>query len=208
MQLVESCSVFFLCAMARPERSLLTVVCAVSVNKTYLKILSDFFLILETETLLKRWKIQTKRAQKAYSFSKWAILHRRMARFDEQNDSFWRAKWAVFECKMSHFERLKNVRKTEDVSFQRFRTCSYFACTRPLGFYFQTMALSEGFFGFFVVIFQRIRNVTFRPVSTCRKNVDCRCSDYDTCLSAVVKCSRSWHPKASQKHEMQTCVSR
>ena len=42
----------------------------------------------------------------SFSFSKWRILRRKTAHSAVQNDSFWRAKKAVFECKMrriAHF---------------------------------------------------------------------------------------------------------
>ena len=63
-----------------------------------------------------------------------------MARSAAQNDSFCRAKWAFFVCRMSHFESPKNVKKTQVVCFQPLITFSYFARTRPSAFYFGKMA--------------------------------------------------------------------
>ena len=77
-----------------------------------------------------------------------------MARFAVQNDSFCRAEWAFFACKMSHFESPKNVKKTQVVCFQRLITFSYFACTRPSDFYFGKTAVISYNKCYFVNIIQ------------------------------------------------------
>ncbi len=77
-----------------------------------------------------------------------------MARSAAQNDSFCRAKRAVFACRMSHFESPKNVKKTQVAFSQRFRTFSYFARTRPSVFYFGKMACISYNKCYFVSIIQ------------------------------------------------------
>ena len=66
-----------------------------------------------------------------------------MGHFARQNESFCSPEWAVLKCKMSHFESSENVKKIQVVCFQRFKTLSYFACTRPSDFYFGKTVLTE-----------------------------------------------------------------
>ena len=81
-----------------------------------------------------------------------------MARSAAQNDSFCRAKWAVFACKMSHFESPKNVKKTQVVCSQYVITFSYFAHTRPPVFYFGKMACISYNKCYFVSIIQHLHS--------------------------------------------------
>ena len=81
-----------------------------------------------------------------------------MARSAAQNDSFCRAKRAVFACRMSHFESPKNVKKTQVACSQRFRTFSYFARTRPSAFYFGKMACISYNKCYFVSIIQHLQS--------------------------------------------------
>ena len=93
--------------------------------------------------------------------AKWAIrliLRRKTARFAAQNESFCRAKRAFFACRMSHFESPKNVKKTQVVFSQCFRTFSYFARTRPSAFYFGKMACISYNKCYFVSIIQHLQS--------------------------------------------------
>ena len=100
----------------------------------------------------------TKHEVLPFRFSKWLILRCKMARSAAQNESFCRAKRAVFACRMSHFESPKNVKKTQVVRFQRFITFSYFAHTRPSAFYFGKMACISYNKCYFVSIIQRLQS--------------------------------------------------
>ena len=77
-----------------------------------------------------------------------------MAHSAVQNESFCQAEWPVFESKMSHFESLKNVKKTQAIRSQLFITFSYFARTRPSAFYFGKMACISYNKCYFVSIIQ------------------------------------------------------
>jgi len=63
-------------------------------------------------------------------------------------------KWAVLNCKMSHFTSHSFVKKIQVLCLQCFKKSSYFAHTRPSDFYFEMMAFSEGKNGVFVKLFQ------------------------------------------------------
>ena len=92
------------------------------------------------------------------SFSKRVVLHRKTAHSVAQNDSFRRAEWAVFECKMSQLERSGNVKKTQVVCFLPFITFSYFECTHPSAFYFVKPAVISYKIRYFVSIIQCLLN--------------------------------------------------
>ena len=78
-----------------------------------------------------------------------------MGRFARQNESFCSAKWAILECKMSHFESPENIKKIQVTCFQRFKTSPYFAHTRPPDFNFRKMALTEAQIEIFVRSFHK-----------------------------------------------------
>ena len=59
---------------------------------------------------------------------------------------------------MSHFERPKNVKKTQVVRFQPLITFSYFAHTRPSAFYFGKPAVISYNKCYFVSIIQRLQS--------------------------------------------------
>jgi len=103
-------------------------------------------------------KNETKHGDFSFRFSKWLILRGKMARSAAQNDSFCRAKRAVFACRMSHFESPKNVKKTQVACSQRFRTFLYFARTRPSAFYFGKMACISYNKCYFVSIIQHLQS--------------------------------------------------
>ena len=103
-------------------------------------------------------KNRTKPGFFSFRFSKWLILRGKMARSAAQNDSFCRAKRAVFACRMSHFESPKNVKKTQVVCSQHVITFSYFACTRPPAFYFGKRAVISYNKCYFVSIIQRLQS--------------------------------------------------
>ena len=103
-------------------------------------------------------KNRTKPEDFSFRFSKWPILRGKMARSAARNDSFCRAKRAVFACRMSHFENPKNVKKTQVAFSQCFRTFSYFARTRPSDFYFGRPAVISYNKCYFVSIIQRLQS--------------------------------------------------
>ena len=90
--------------------------------------------------------MRTKTKKKFSSFSKWAILHRKMAHSARQNDSFEEVKWAVLKCKTAHFASDKNVKKIQVLCFPRFRKLSYFAYLRPQDFNFRIIESQSTFF--------------------------------------------------------------
>ena len=92
--------------------------------------------------------MRTKTKKKFSSFSKWAILHRKMAHSARQNDSFEEVKWAILKCKMGHFASAKNVKKIQVLCFQCFRKLSKFAYLRPQDFNFRIIDSQSTFSDF------------------------------------------------------------
>ena len=131
---------------------------AVIVNISYRKNGYRFSFILRRRKHSFCQKNRIKPEDFSIRFSKWLILHHETARSAVLNDSFCRAKRAFYACRMSHFESSENVKKTQVVCHQRFRTFSYFACTRPPDFYFGEPAVISYNKCYFVNIIQRFPN--------------------------------------------------
>ena len=131
------------------------------VNISYRKNGYTFSFILRRRKRSFCKKNRTKHEDFSFRFSKWPILHHETARSAVQNDSFCRAKRAVFNCRMNHFESSENVKKTQVVCSQCFITFSYFACTRPPDFYFGKPVVISYNKCYFVSIIQRLHSLTY-----------------------------------------------
>ena len=140
---------------------------AVIVNISYRKNGYRFSFILRRRKRSFCQKNRTRHEVFSFRFSKWLILHRKTARSAVQNDSFCQAEWAISACRMSHFESVENVKKTQVVYHQRFMTFSYFACTRPPDFYFGEPAVISYNKCYFVSIIQRFPNHHLRGRKLC-----------------------------------------